>query len=235
MAFSARQARFLAELRSALGTPYVWGGTSLRSGVDCSGLVQAAARAAGIRGVPRTSQEQFTQGTPVGIHQLRPGDLVFSKWGSEVGAGHVSVYIGGGKIIEAAGRGIPVRVANIGVLDGHILGARRYLAGAGQGLPNVSAFAKQQIAYHAQASGQQEGNPAAAAAALSQIHPIQVTPGSPLPTALGSLQGALRPSQVPGQALPTATPFLQNTAPTSGQLGSSLDAIHAQLLPKVKL
>jgi hypothetical protein len=175
MAFSRRQAAFLRYLRSAQGTPYVWGGTSLQHGVDCSGLVQRAAQLAGIRNVPRTSQEQFAHGTPVSMRASGRATLIFSNWGSEQGAGHVSVYIGNGHIIEAAGQGIPVRVASISVLNGHILGARRYLAGAGRGLPNVSAFAHQQIQYHAQASGG-GGNPAAAAAALQAMRPLQVSP-----------------------------------------------------------
>src|SRR5438874_4326548 len=179
MAESRRQAAFLRQLMSARGTPYVWGGTNLRSGVDCSGLVYTAARNAGIRNVPRTSQEQFNVGHPVGIHQLRPGDLVFSHWGSEVGAGHVSIYVGNGKIIEAASAGHPVSVKSISVLDGHILGARRLLPGAGGSVPNVRGFAQQQINYYQQNRGQ---NVAAAQAALANVHPIQLAPMTPLQT-----------------------------------------------------
>jgi hypothetical protein len=233
MAFSRRQAAFLRDLRSALGTPYVWGGTSLQHGVDCSGLVQRAAELAGIRGVPRTSQEQFAHGTPVSMRALRPGDLIFSNWGSEQGAGHVSVYIGNGHIIEAAGQGIPVRVASINVLNGHILGARRYLAGAGQGLPNVSAFAHQQIQYHAQAS-QAGGNPAAAAAALQAMRPLQVSPVQQPQTAQTAVQNLIASHQPQQTMIPNAAPPQPSLGPSSSALASSLSALHTRLLTAPK-
>jgi hypothetical protein len=232
MAFSRRQAAFLRDLRSALGTPYSWGGTSLQNGVDCSGLVYTAARLAGIHGVPRTSQDQFAHGTPVSMRALRPGDLIFSNWGSEQGAGHVSVYIGNGHIIEAAGQGIPVRVASINVLNGHILGARRYLAGAGQGLPNVSAFAHQQIQYHAQAS--QGGNPAAAAAALQAMRPLQVSPVQQPMQAQTAVQNLIASHQPAHPAMPNAAPPQPSLTPTSNALASSLSALHTRLLEAPK-
>lgn len=176
-----RQTRFIHQLRSALGTPYVWGGTSLQNGVDCSGLVQAAAQAAGIKGVPRTSQQQFHIGSPVKLSGLRPGDLVFSQWGNEQGAGHVSVYIGNGKIIEAAGRGIPVRIASMSVLQGHILGARRILANPGQTVQNSSGFAQKQEQFFAQNAG----------AALAGLQA----------TSLKQIKLPSLPTQTPGQTL----------------------------------
>lgn len=209
---------------SARGTPYVWGGTSLRSGVDCSGLVYTAARNAGIRNVPRTSQEQFRVGTPVGIHQLRPGDLVFSHWGSEQGAGHVSIYVGNGKIIEAASAGHPVSVKSISVLDGHILGARRLLPGAGVGGPGMVAnsghFANQQIAYYHQ------NRVAAAQAALANVHPIQVNPSMPLETP----QQALAPITQPAAAASTPLSSMSPTGPTPLSQGAKLNDIHSRLL-----
>lgn len=229
MAESRRQAAFIRQLLSARGTPYVWGGTSLRSGVDCSGLVYTAARNAGIRNVPRTSQEQFNVGTPVGIHQLRPGDLVFSHWGSEQGAGHVSIYVGNGKIIEAASAGHPVSVKSISVLDGHILGARRLLPGAGVGGPNhvenSSAFARQQINYYQQNRGQ---NVAAAQAALSNVHPIQVGQSAPLETPQQAL-ARLQPTQ---QTLAGQSAFPSALSPPSVS-GSGLQSLHDRLIKAV--
>jgi len=223
MAMSKRQAAFLRQLMSARGTPYQWGGTNLRSGVDCSGLVYTAARNAGIRNVPRTSQEQFNVGHPVGIHQLRPGDLVFSHWGNEVGAGHVSIYVGNGKIIEAASAGQPVSVKSISVLDGHILGARRLLPGAGNTVPNVRGFAQQQINYYQQNRGR---NVAAAQAALANVHPIQLAPSMPLQTP----QQALQPITQPAQQTLTGTPAFPSSlsTPTSG-----LQSLHDRLLKAV--
>jgi hypothetical protein len=155
------------------------------------------------------------------------------SWGSEQGAGHVSVYIGNGHIIEAAGQGIPVRVASINVLNGHILGARRYLAGAGQGLPNVSAFAHQQIQYHAQASGGSGGNPAAAAAALQAMRPLQVSPVQQPMQAQTAVQNLIASHQ-PAPIAPNAAPPQPSLTPTSNALASSLSALHTRLLEAPK-
>jgi len=90
-------------LRQA-GVPYLWGGTG-NGGFDCSGLVMSAWAVAGVQ-LPRTSYEQADAGTRIGRSQLRPGDLVFSN-----GFGHVAMYIGGGRVIQAPEPGEVVSVA----------------------------------------------------------------------------------------------------------------------------
>ena len=79
---------------TAVGTPYSWGESSL-SGMDCSGLVAYAYGQAGID-VPRTSSQQAAAGTSISQSELQPGDLV-------VWPGHIAIYSGDGKIIDASG------------------------------------------------------------------------------------------------------------------------------------
>jgi cell wall-associated NlpC family hydrolase len=96
-----------------LGLPYVWGGESA-SGVDCSGLVALAYKAAGIT-LPRISFQQANSGTRIDLAHARPGDLI--AWDNSPrnpGADHIAIYLGGGKIIEAAAPGTNVRIRTLG-------------------------------------------------------------------------------------------------------------------------
>jgi cell wall-associated NlpC family hydrolase len=103
----------IAAARSALGTPYTWGGNSLQGGVDCSGLIQQAFAQAGIT-MPRVSYMQANRGARVGIDALRPGDLVaWDNSSRNNGADHIAIYLGGGQIIEAPRPGSVVRVRSI--------------------------------------------------------------------------------------------------------------------------
>ncbi|MGW1776340.1 C40 family peptidase [Streptomyces sp. NPDC002104] len=83
--------------RAQVGKAYVMGGTG-PSSFDCSGLVQAAYRQAGIS-LPRMSQAQSSAGTSVSLSALEPGDILY--WGSKGSAYHVAVYVGGGKFVGA--------------------------------------------------------------------------------------------------------------------------------------
>ena len=76
-----------------LGNPYVWGGTSLTNGADCSGFVQSVYAHFGIS-LPRTSYEQRTAGYEISYTEAQPGDLILYE-------GHVGIYMGDGKIINA--------------------------------------------------------------------------------------------------------------------------------------
>ncbi len=83
-----------------LGNPYVWGGTSLTKGADCSGFVQSIYKKYGIN-ISRTSRAQANEGTKISIDQAKPGDLIFYSNSSGT-INHVAMYIGGGNVIHAS-------------------------------------------------------------------------------------------------------------------------------------
>ncbi|MGN0355921.1 MAG: NlpC/P60 family protein [Muricoprocola sp.] len=82
-----------------VGNPYVYGGTSLTNGADCSGFTMSVLAAQGI-GIARTAAGQAGGGTPVSLDAIQPGDLLFYSEGG--GISHVAIYIGGGAIVHAA-------------------------------------------------------------------------------------------------------------------------------------
>ncbi|SEC75571.1 C40 family peptidase [Streptomyces sp. TLI_105] len=90
-------AAIVAFAKAQIGDAYVSGGTGPNSW-DCSGLVQAAYRAAGID-LPRISYEQSSMGTSVSLSNLQPGDILY--WGSRSGSYHVAIYVGGGQYVGA--------------------------------------------------------------------------------------------------------------------------------------
>lgn len=82
-----------------VGNPYVWGGTSLTSGADCSGFVMSIYKAFGYS-LPRTCTPQMRAGTDISISSLQPGDLV--GYGSYDNLHHIAIYIGNGQIVHAS-------------------------------------------------------------------------------------------------------------------------------------
>ena len=91
--------------------PYQWGGTSPRTGFDCSGLMQWAFKQQGID-IPRVAADQFHVGTPVDLAHLREGDLVFFQ-DSTGYIHHVGMYVGDHKFLEAPHTGDVVRYDNL--------------------------------------------------------------------------------------------------------------------------
>lgn len=91
------------------GNPYVWGGTSLTRGADCSGFTQSVLKNFGIY-IPRTSREQAKGGRRVSISNMQPGDLIFYRKNGRVN--HVAMYIGNGKVIGAASRKEGINIKN---------------------------------------------------------------------------------------------------------------------------
>lgn len=83
-----------------LGNPYVWGGTSLTKGADCSGFVQSVFKKFGIK-LSRTSRSQSKDGKKISTSDLKPGDLLF--YADSTGTiNHVALYIGGSQVIHAS-------------------------------------------------------------------------------------------------------------------------------------
>lgn len=76
-----------------IGNPYVWGGTSLTNGADCSGFVQSVFAHFGIS-LPRTTRDLVSVGTPVSYEEAIPGDIILYS-------GHVGIYMGNGQIVNA--------------------------------------------------------------------------------------------------------------------------------------
>jgi cell wall-associated NlpC family hydrolase len=129
-------------LQEFYGAPYKRGGTD-PAGVDCSGLVQAALQRAGVN-LPRTVAQQFDTGQPVGLGELRFGDVVFFNqlcqtrqynaflagllppaYAAEVC--HNGIYIGRGRFVHASPRGVFVSRLDAEVWRASFMGARRYI------------------------------------------------------------------------------------------------------------
>ena len=113
-----------------VGTPYVWGGETPGVGFDCSGLVQAAYRVAGVD-LPRVAQDQYDAGPPVPTGEpLEPGDLVFFG-GSDTTVDHVGIYVGteSGQavMVDAPHTGADVRVEAFPTMIGAAFGDLVYL------------------------------------------------------------------------------------------------------------
>ncbi|GGO92042.1 C40 family peptidase [Wenjunlia tyrosinilytica] len=104
---TTQAAKAVAFARAQLGKPYVWGATGPNS-YDCSGLTQAAWKAAGVS-LPRTTWDQVKAGRRVSTSQLKPGDLIFFY--NDIS--HVGMYIGNGRMIHAPKPGDTVKIAPI--------------------------------------------------------------------------------------------------------------------------
>jgi len=105
--YSTKAAKALAFARAQIGKPYVWGATGPGS-YDCSGLTQAAWKAAGVT-LPRTTYDQVNAGTTVSLTDAQPGDLIFFY--DDIS--HVGIYIGNGMMIHAPKPGAYVREESI--------------------------------------------------------------------------------------------------------------------------
>ena len=86
-----------------VGNPYVWGGTNLNTGADCSGFVKSVYKAFGYN-LPRSSSSQRSAGRKVSYSKKQPGDIICYS-------GHVAIYIGNGKIVHASSRKTGIKIS----------------------------------------------------------------------------------------------------------------------------
>jgi len=117
--------RMVTFARHLVGVPYSWGGSSPRTGFDCSGFVRYVYGHFGIS-LAHSSFSDFWRGRHVGRWAMKPGDLVFFD-----GAGHVGIYVGNGRFIHAPHTGTVVRISTMaGWYASRFDGARRLVANA---------------------------------------------------------------------------------------------------------
>lgn len=94
-----------------VGNPYVWGGTSLTNGADCSGFVQSVYASFGYD-LPRVACDQAEYGTQIPVSEAEPGDLIF--YAKEGYVYHVSMYIGNGQVVQAYSTKAGIITSDIG-------------------------------------------------------------------------------------------------------------------------
>ena len=92
-----------------VGNPYVWGGTSLTRGADCSGFVLSVYANYGIS-LPHSSRAQANCGAKIAASEAKPGDLFF--YGNGSGINHVAIYIGGGQVVHASSPRTGIKISS---------------------------------------------------------------------------------------------------------------------------
>lgn len=108
-AAASRRSKVVNYALQFVGNPYVWGGTSLTKGADCSGFTMQVMKQFGVS-LPHYSGAQAKMGKPVKSSEMRPGDLIFyANSGGTVN--HVAMYIGNGQIVHAASRKSGIKIS----------------------------------------------------------------------------------------------------------------------------
>lgn len=120
--------------RELLGIPYRWGGTSVRHGFDCSGLIVYLFGSEADVKLPRTTQQmlRYSKAPSVTRSSLRAGDVVFFNHNGGGRVSHMGLYIGGGRFIHAPRTGKTIRISKLdnAYWGRHYIGAKRFLGGS---------------------------------------------------------------------------------------------------------
>ena len=103
--------QIISTAKAQLGKPYHYGGTSPKTGFDCSGLINFSYKKAGLT-VPRTTTQLYKASSPVKKRHLKRGDLVFFRINRRK-ISHVGLYLGNGKFVHAPSSGKRVNIANM--------------------------------------------------------------------------------------------------------------------------
>ncbi|EFI9567932.1 NlpC/P60 family protein [Escherichia coli] len=119
------------KLMQQIGKPYRWGGSSPRTGFDCSGLVYYAYKDLVKIRIPRTANEMYhlRDAAPIERSELKNGDLVFFRTQGRGTADHVGVYVGNGKFIQSPRTGQEIQITSLSedYWQRHYVGARRVM------------------------------------------------------------------------------------------------------------
>ncbi|MGK3709180.1 C40 family peptidase [Arthrobacter sp. IK3] len=135
----------MGSVEKYLGLPYIWGGNDPAVGLDCSSFVQNVFKDLGYT-LPRVTWDQMNAGTKVdSMAQAQPGDLLFTHDG-----GHVSIYLGNGKVVDAPQPGQTIQIRDAWETDANITTIRRILpaesTASGTGSPAAAAAITDMVA-----------------------------------------------------------------------------------------
>lgn len=109
-----KRSTIITQALAYLNTPYVYGGTNLKKGIDCSAFTRAIYNKAGIS-LERTARSQATKGKNVSLKKAKPGDLIFYSSSRYSAITHVAIYLGNNKIVHAGLSKKKVMVANVNI------------------------------------------------------------------------------------------------------------------------
>lgn len=108
-----KQQRIADAALNYLNIPYQWGGNSVATGFDCSGLVRALYQEVAGKTLPRSTAEQAAATTKINRTQLQPGDLVFFRTSRRSAYSHVGIYVGNDQFIHAPRTGAQIRIEDM--------------------------------------------------------------------------------------------------------------------------